>query len=433
MNPTRRATAHVISALWVAFLTVLAPMATAPGDVLAQPSADQVWSEVLLSQVRCADPSTCPPYAGAVVTQSVEPNTTMCAFTLVAPDVALTAAHCLPPEMRREGASCATTRFFFPATDIHPAQQAGCARVLQVSSVGPPHVDILREDIAVLRLDRSIPRRPAQLTNRGLNDHERVTINYPVDVSTNREAHTYDFIIHSMSCDAVHDSVYAPGVDGPSAIVQTLGACATRPGSSGAGIVNSVGDVAAVLEGSFYYMGDQAERLASFRSDYMNHLSLQEQEMIAVDPPQRAATGTNLACTGIPAIGFERSGYAYITCAPNHMLYRDRQALTHDRQAFLTRFAARVAAARQTIEGEVALYVSGLPEDVVWHIDVEAQAGRLQLRVAPECRHPGGPTRRHVMVPAMAVDARVRADSRTEIAIERTERRVSVSHLRRCR
>ena len=422
-------TTHLLAALRALF--TLAALLTG-GAAHAQANPITSWTEVLASHVACEDPAGCPAHVGAMVTLTANGTSFMCAVTLIAPDLVLTAHHCLTQARPQADAPCYTSRVFFPASGRHDEEQAGCLEVVQAS---PPSVwepNIMREDVAVLRLTRPLDRPPARLSNAGLDDGERVSVYYPVDRSVNLQTSTYELVLRNQTCTAVHGSVFAPRVDGPTRLTQTLGGCSTPMGSSGAGVTDARGRVAAVLEGGISYRGNQSERLAAFSDHYLGGLPFALRQMVAVDTVPGFTSATNLACVSIDAVRFERNIYAHLTCAPDGTIYRTAQDLERDRLSFVRGFAERVQAQRDQAEADTELYMLGLTDQVEWDLVFDVEPGRYHVGVSPLCRRPHGPTPGHAYVPTTVIQSAIGADSRLEVTTERSERRVSLRALPRC-
>jgi len=105
----------------------------------------------------CADPARCPRAVGMLVRREGA-ELHRCTVSLVAPDVVLTASHCLTLDQRAAGASCAGTWIGFAGSAGAPASWYPCDVVLDAIKVSDD--EVLRPDAALLRLPASVPRRP---------------------------------------------------------------------------------------------------------------------------------------------------------------------------------------------------------------------------------------------------------------------------------
>jgi hypothetical protein len=194
--------------------------------------------------VRCDDPHGCPSAVGLLVVEG-EPGSEpeRCTTTLIAPDKALTASHCLAPEQRHAGASCAQTWLAFPETADAAAETVSCARVL--SAVTDASGDALHQEHAILLLDRPLARRALEVDATPPDSNSIVTVvsitPHPVYGSTHA--------LRTRLCRSI-DSEPAQAVLGPSAAnVGWLASCPIARGNSGSPVLDTAQRIRAIVHG----------------------------------------------------------------------------------------------------------------------------------------------------------------------------------------
>jgi hypothetical protein len=194
--------------------------------------------------VRCEDRASCPSGVGMLVVEAgAAAAPERCTAALIGPDRVITASHCLAPDQRHAGAPCSRTWVSFPETADAPAEWATCAHIVFASDV--PGQDALRQEYAVLRLQRSIGRAPLAIDPAPPEANSIVTVvsvtPHPVYGSTHA--------LSSRLCRAV-DAERATRALGPAAAkVGWLASCPIAPGNSGSPVLDYHGRIRAIVHG----------------------------------------------------------------------------------------------------------------------------------------------------------------------------------------
>lgn len=194
--------------------------------------------------VRCEDPHSCPSEVGLLIVEGEAGSVPeRCTITLIAPDRALTATHCLAPEQRHDGAACAQVWLSFPETANAPAETVGCARVL--SAVAESSPDALHQEHAVLQLERSLMRGALAIdpTPPQADSIVKVVSVTPHPIYGSTHALT------TRLCRAI-DSLPAQAALGPAAAnVGWLESCPIARGNSGSPVLDRDRHIRAIVHG----------------------------------------------------------------------------------------------------------------------------------------------------------------------------------------
>lgn len=132
------------------------------------------------SRINCS--SDCPHYVGGLVTYTESVgrySVGVCSLTLVDDNSVLTNRHCLPDDLKYEGAQCAgRIRVKLPATSGFRAEDFECSHVEFLSPGGSTPEEV-RPDYAVLRIRPLAGRGAARLSVAGVPDATRIHL-FPV-------------------------------------------------------------------------------------------------------------------------------------------------------------------------------------------------------------------------------------------------------------
>ncbi len=164
-----------------------------------------------------------------------------CTASLIAPDVAITASHCLPESARHAEASCEGAWMTFPRVGERPAEWVGCRSVVHAGAVDD--ADVLRTDLAMIRLARAVDRETLPMAFVPM---EREVI-VSVPAVTPHAIYELQHTLETRLCRvATADSARATFGDQAGA-VGWLVECPSHPGNSGAPVLDARGRIRAIL------------------------------------------------------------------------------------------------------------------------------------------------------------------------------------------
>ncbi len=194
--------------------------------------------------VRCENRASCPNAVGMLVVEDdARPAPERCTATLIAPDRAVTASHCIAAADRRAAATCTRTWLSFPETADAPAEWVACARVVRAAEVVDPSA--LHQEYAVLLLGRPLSRTPLAVDPSPPPEGSIVTVvsvtPHPVYGST-----------HALStrlCRAIDASAARAALGPAAAAVGWLSDCPIAHGNSGSPVIDHAGRVRAIVHG----------------------------------------------------------------------------------------------------------------------------------------------------------------------------------------
>jgi hypothetical protein len=234
-------------------------------------------------QVACGSgPGACHPSVAHVIARHGSRPFTCTGF-LVAPDIALTAKHCLPSSARAVGASLAgQMRFRFPASDRWPAEAVDAREVIVASASDEVEGSAYVQDFAAVRLARSLSRPVLGLSARGAAAGQAIRI-----IVFDSSLKTLRATMRAIDCQAIHGSIVNPYARGDkSPFIASLD-CPVAHGNSGAPILAADGAAIGLLT-----------TLVKAR-DLIN----QKLQKLMERVPERNAYGTSFACARAPEIG----------------------------------------------------------------------------------------------------------------------------------
>ncbi len=185
--------------------------------------------------VVCENPDDCQPAVAGILND----DSNVCTGVLVRDDIIATNLHCVPENMRKEGASCkGRISFTFPENKKDPQEFADCDQVLSVSSALKDTP--LTPDYAFLKLTKKASRKPVTINTTGVANNEALTI-YKVD------PHEDVGILRKISCKAAQKSMLNPLFITAQSSVISLVPCDIVSGNSGSPIFSSAGEVKAII------------------------------------------------------------------------------------------------------------------------------------------------------------------------------------------
>lgn len=195
--------------------------------------------------LRCAD-TRCPDGVGMLVRAEGE-ELQRCTATLVGRDLVLTASHCLPPTARHAGASCGGTWLAFAASEGHPAEWAACRSVVQARAVRDE--EVMRTDVAVLRLERAVDREPLAVAFVPLAGPQHQDVIVSVVAVSPHPIYPSQHELSTRLCRVATRQSAVSAYGREAARVGWLVECPSRPGNSGSPVLDARGRVRAVLHG----------------------------------------------------------------------------------------------------------------------------------------------------------------------------------------
>ncbi|HEX7673123.1 MAG TPA: trypsin-like peptidase domain-containing protein [Bdellovibrio sp.] len=231
-------------------------------------STASISEEATHYKVICENADDCHPAVAGLLAD----DSSVCTSVLVKDDVMATNLHCLPEDLRKEGALCkGRISFTFPESKGHPEEIAECDHVLSVSSALKDTP--LTPDYAFLRLKHKTLRTPVVINNQGVANNEKLTI-YKVD------PHEDVGLLRKVTCSAAQKSMLNPLFLTPQSSVISLVPCDIVSGNSGSPIFSSANEVKALV----------------------NSKGLPADMPISVDRFD-VAFASNFSCLNIPSLG----------------------------------------------------------------------------------------------------------------------------------
>jgi hypothetical protein len=191
------------------------------------------------SPVECESLDACPDF----ILQIINDGNHGCTGALVGRDVVATNLHCIPEDLRKEGANCEDRiKIFFPKTKYYDAETVRCKKILALS---PPLGDTpITPDYAFFKVDRDLQRPFAGLSNEGFADQEEI-IMYKVDPKP-KPPH----IVKKQTCTAVQNSMANPTFSNRLSPVIAMIPCEIIPGNSGAPMLSKNFEIKGVVSAS---------------------------------------------------------------------------------------------------------------------------------------------------------------------------------------
>ena len=194
--------------------------------------------------VRCEDLASCPEAVGMLVvdrSQNEEPG--RCTVTLVRPDRALTASHCLAPADRHAGAACARTWVVFPQTANAPSESIACRQVAEATE--QVSESALQQEHAVLLLERASSRTPVTIEAQPPEPGSIVTV-------ASITPHPIYGTTHALStrlCRVIDSAAAVQALGAAASNVGWLMNCPIARGNSGSPVLDYAGHVRAIVHG----------------------------------------------------------------------------------------------------------------------------------------------------------------------------------------
>ncbi len=223
-------------------------------------SLDEKEARLIHNQLKITcEKNNCPDFVAGLT--AVEPTggetwyVSVCSATLIASDLVLTNAHCIPKALRFAGAKCdQDISVKFPANNQHGFEQKDC---LEVISVSQDHLTEVQPDWAVLKIKKATLRQPAPTQPRSLTSGEKVIL-YKVDYNLENLLDPKGQIV-STECLLNTNHYIATHSMGPQSPLLNVGDCDQDilGGNSGSGIFNSEMQMIGLFSFGFYMREEQ--------------------------------------------------------------------------------------------------------------------------------------------------------------------------------
>lgn len=193
--------------------------------------------------VVCENPEDCKSSVAGLLISNPHPRrqkaANVCTGVLVREDVIATNLHCIPENLRKEGASCkGRIHLTFPENKREAQELAECEQVLSISSALADTP--LTPDYAFLKLNKKSLRTPSTINRTGVANNEVLTI-YKVD------PHEDIGILRKITCKAAQKSILNPLFLTAQSSVISLVPCDIVSGNSGSPIFSGAGEVKAIV------------------------------------------------------------------------------------------------------------------------------------------------------------------------------------------
>jgi hypothetical protein len=200
-------------------------------------------AQTLASQAvaHCTDASQCSPAVGMLVSTSSS-SAVQCTAFLISSNIVATNSHCIPDDLKAAGSACQERiALIFPEVGNYPAVKTGCTQVISASTIDSTFKN---PDYAFVRLDANVSRPILQITHSGLADNGIYQLDKIDPYQGNGIPEGY---LHQVQCKAIYGSLVTGGAASAQAPVMAMGDCAVVEGNSGSPLIDSNGNVPAVI------------------------------------------------------------------------------------------------------------------------------------------------------------------------------------------
>jgi V8-like Glu-specific endopeptidase len=247
-------------------------------DINNQRTVNQATRDFIKTQsIVCEDDIFCNASIGKLIVID-RGELKYCTATLVSPDTVMTSSSCLTRSMRFAGVGCANSAVVvFPGDSFRTPTSSFCKEIIQASKVNDSSDPALRKsDIAFIRLEKEIDRKPLKLARKGFNERLTYTI-WKSDFENTRRA-----ILRSRPCIPFFNSYANPFSEKKYSPIITVFDCKFEDGNLGAPLMNIRGEVVGVLSGEI----DQA--VVNYASRFL------------IEKMANILNVSNLACVSFP-------------------------------------------------------------------------------------------------------------------------------------
>ncbi len=220
------------------------------------PSAERIEA-AKKGKLTCAFSGECEP-ALAMISVATSEGVSRCSGVLISEDEVLTNDHCLGTGVETED-DCNEYVFVHFTND----QNRGCSKIKFRSHQQGAH----SKDYAIITLDRSVKdRKPMRISKRGFSNREKAVI-FRVQMTENNSGQELDGIQNRMICSSSHGTVVYSTANSALVPVMSFGDCPVKEGNSGSPILNSNGEVGAIVQANLALKPELSDRIESFLLD----------------------------------------------------------------------------------------------------------------------------------------------------------------------
>ncbi|OFY98760.1 MAG: hypothetical protein A2070_05355 [Bdellovibrionales bacterium GWC1_52_8] len=196
-----------------------------------------------LSRANCVDLNDCPEAVGMLIVATPR-ALGMCTAFLVGSDQIMTNNHCIR-EFITERKSCSgLVEIIFPETAKKPAERAGCAQI-HYSSDLERFENSATPDYALLRLARTVFRKPLQISNEGVSEGEALRVARMNPVATGSYSQGD---LQMVSCEPVYKPWFLPQADNPFSPLLVFAGCEMVGAHAGSPMLDSDGRARAIVQ-----------------------------------------------------------------------------------------------------------------------------------------------------------------------------------------
>lgn len=259
-------------------------------------------SDVMSSQmVNCMGANACPASIAKIVT-IIPGGDKHCTGFLINDHTLLTAASCLPDELRKDpGADCSShVHILFPATNGYPQTRVNCGSIGYVTAPEDAHPAFIKENYARINLANPVDRQVLTVSSEGMataKDKKFISWRVSSEGGAGNQS-----IIKKYECDVIEETYGNPMAKGKFYPNPTIGNCyyynpsGVRSeenelfrGNAGAPILSAAGNVVGIVGEDLM----EAKEYQGLAKDGYVHLKYQTQNYEDLKIMKFA---TNLAC-----------------------------------------------------------------------------------------------------------------------------------------
>ena len=247
-------------------------------------SLTEAQSLAAQAQVYCMNPAGCSPSI-AMLVGTTATSAYQCTAFLIAGDIVATNSHCIPGDLKTPNAATNNRlSIVFPNVGSYSAKIVDTKQVISASQIDSTFKNA---DFAFIRLASAVDRPALHITHDGLQDKAILKIEKMDPFQGNGIPEAY---LREDNCRVVYGSALTEAASSLQSPVMAIGDCKVVHGNSGSPMINSNGEVPAIV---FAAMDNEAmDRLLS------NSASLGLAKLDATDTPLGLAT--SYACFAVP-------------------------------------------------------------------------------------------------------------------------------------